>query len=1274
MEPADHTSSDESSVERLLVQYDEALSAAASLDSGTLDGSSIAGSSSLPEEQARFVQAAMDCLRLLELERRLKRFSPIKDNTAGSRSSLVSQQTVLSMPGDQEAHAMHSEADLPLRLGRFELLRPIGRGGFGIVYLAHDPVLHRLVAIKIPLLHRMTNPENGQRFLREGQLAATLAHPHLVPTYEAGQEGGVSYQVTAYCAGGSLAAWLKGGGRNSDSGPGSTAAGHPQRQLPISDAAQLMIGLAEGVQHAHDHGILHRDLNPNNVLLHPKGERFADLSLHSVHEITPVDFVKQLQPMIADFGLAKRFDQQDLGLLETEQLLDSSRPHTSLAGTPQYMAPEQVDPNIDSIGRHTDVYGLGTILYEVLAGRPAFPRLALHQLQPMIRLQMPPSLRTLRPEIPLDLQAICERCLQKSVRDRYASARELADDLRAYLRGERVNARPWPLHEQVTRWAMHRPLVASLLVACACLLLGVLGIGAWHLQELGRLNSSLAIAIEDRQRQADNATRAQQLALINAETAEAESLLALQLSKRSEELAWVASQGEYAAKLSRASRQYNSRQIGQASRTLQEISPYCQPLPSMPAQPTFEWRYLWNQVASQREFVGLEAIVLDAAITSDSQTVHAISFDGTVKVWDANTARLLDTWRYCDVQPSLTPHMNASISADGRTAVVADLGSREFPDKLYSLDLEHRRVANTIEPPEIVNCMALTPDGQWAILGSSLGGASHLYVWSLRSGALIVKDIENLFEVAGNSIDAIAVSEKGDTIAITVHTAQADPATPIAEAPSPLSQFLVAQLAVSESGVALSQVRTFQNRVSSPVKYVTFSDDVSKLAVVLLNAQKIEIWDLLQGNLLDTIEAPLGLLPVCEFTENSKRLLINIAQIDDEPGLTSTQPSPGQSPKVPVAARAFPALMEYDLTDRTLHKSGFDSKRPINSMNRVAAPSSWLISDSSGRVSLWTQQRTLPYQELVAHPGSEVWCVAYSPDGQTLYSAGDDWSVRAWDMRTLGEIRSSTVHESLVSCLAISPDGQWLASGSYDNQIVVWWAQDLSVQAVLQGHTGHIKSLAFSTDGRYLATGGRDRKVRLWSIPDGQLIDTYTTHGTPRSLAFTSDSRVIASDDGGSIWSLEVGKEGEQLLRDYEEIHSIAWAPEGGRWFAQENRLRPTIASIIDTPQAEELLLFGCKTGKFRVRHLPSGTNWLSKTVPTSDLRGLEFSPDGQTIAFATQEGNVHLWSVSAGQEVATLGDDSTPIHQIAFSPDGQSMAVARHDGTIRIYHAPHIE
>jgi serine/threonine protein kinase len=351
----------------------------------------------------------------------------------------------------------------------YEILGELGRGGMGVVYKARQKGLDRLVALKMVLAGAHASQAQLARFHTEARAAAHVQHPNIVQVYEIGELGGLPFFSLEYVDGGSLAQRIL---------------GQPQ---PPREAAQLVESLARAVHFAHCRGIIHRDLKPGNILV-SGGVVSGELS--QTDPTTHHSPLTTHQVKISDFGLAKSLDGE--GQTATGSVL----------GTPSYMAPEQAGGKGKEVGPTADVYALGAILYECLTGRPPFKAATALDTIRLVLSEEPVLPTRLVSAVPRDLETICLKCLQKEPAKRYASAEALADDLRRFLDGKPILARPVGSLERAWRWARRNPRVAALLAVIAVLLTTLLA-GSWAFAL--RLNREKQAALDERDRADANA-------------------------------------------------------------------------------------------------------------------------------------------------------------------------------------------------------------------------------------------------------------------------------------------------------------------------------------------------------------------------------------------------------------------------------------------------------------------------------------------------------------------------------------------------------------------------------------------------------------------------------------------------------------------------------------------------------------------------------------------------------------------------------------------------
>jgi formylglycine-generating enzyme required for sulfatase activity/tRNA A-37 threonylcarbamoyl transferase component Bud32 len=343
-----------------------------------------------------------------------------------------------------------------LSVAGFEVLEELGRGAMGVVYKARQVQLNRLVALKMILAGDYAGEAERRRFRTEAEAVARLRHPNIVQIHEVGEQHGKPFCALELCEGGSLEKKLGG------------------TPLQPREAAGLVETLARAMQAAHAAGIVHRDLKPANVLLATDGTL-----------------------KITDFGLAKKLDAAS-----------GQTASGAILGTPSYMAPEQAGGRSKEVGPAADVYALGAILYECLTGRPPFKAAMALDTLLLVLGEEPVPVWQLQPKVPLDLGTICLKCLHKEPARRYASAAALAEDLRRFLTGEPIEARPAGWWERGWKWAKRRPMAAALTLVSGAALLVLLVGGLWFNARLTEQRNAATEQRNEAQKEADKAKKA----------------------------------------------------------------------------------------------------------------------------------------------------------------------------------------------------------------------------------------------------------------------------------------------------------------------------------------------------------------------------------------------------------------------------------------------------------------------------------------------------------------------------------------------------------------------------------------------------------------------------------------------------------------------------------------------------------------------------------------------------------------------------------------------
>lgn len=1134
----------------------------------------------------------------------------------------------------------------------YEILSEIGRGGMGVVYRAREGApTNRVVALKSLLVGKQARPELVARFRQEAAAVAALSHEHIVQIYGFGEDQGVPYFTMELIDGGDLAEKLNG------------------TPLAAVAAARLIETLARTMHAVHLQGkLLHRDLKPKNVLL--RGGPQAP--------------VECCTPKITDFGLAK--------LLDTEGNLT---PSDGVLGTPSYMAPEQALGRMASkLDVRVDVYALGAILYECLTGRPPYraPTPVETVVQVLDPQQEPLPPRRLQPALPRDLEVICLKCLQKDSRKRYASALDLADDLRRFLDGEAIHARAVTPVERAVKWVRRHPARTIALSAVVLFLAGLpLGL-LLHAQRLQQ-----AFALVDQKR-------------IEAERNEAE-----------------ARDHGYAADLRLAQQLFKA---GDSLR-LGDVIDRHQPGVDDADRRGFEWFYLdRHRQKVHPPLHAHDAPVTLVALTPDGRSLVTcgVNSDPSLYVWDypAGRKRFSSTVQYVGTSP--VPQ--AALSPDGRTlAMIAN--EREPVVVLWDMSSgrEKRRLP-FLRPL----CVAFSGDNR---LIAALGANQDLTIYDVATGEPRPLTFSGAAPRAGGAVP-MAFAPDGKSL---VYAADAKLQFWSNLTGKPTFVPLTADascLAFNRSGsmlatatehvitlwdpTRLAQIAQLvvNKRDSNHITAITISPDDRLLAVGVADGE-VRLYDLSSLQIITSLRWQGYRVSSLTFTSDARTLFTGTADgtvyaFDPNPAtihdrLVTPLSASGAIAYSPAGMPGPPLLAVAD-SNRSVRILDAETLKVQNvlgghllGVERVAflrGPEGSLLASvhqADQRITIWDVKRGEAIQQW--HPPvSRMLCLEVSMDGKLLATGHADETIRLHD--TSGKECGSFPQASSVTAIALSPDHRLLASGGSDGRIKLWNAKEPAPRseplAEVRTDSG-IGGLRFAADGRMLyAVEKKTSKVRSWKVENDRFTSTsapgpdwlpaslFTFSPDGRCLLAISSFNIMCRDitTGDFLWSTH------RVLADVSAATGAAWSPDGKHvaltfangsvelWDMQGTRVRYAqglplqgrIRSLTFTPDSSTLFTGTALTDRDSrgyvnaARVLEAARQALTKTsrgqkVPHYDFR-----------LFASSSASIRSWAMADASERDELPQQhllSTP-YLTAVSADGGILALGGRNGAILLW------
>lgn len=1009
------------------------------------------------------------------------------------------------------------------QFGRFQLLERIGVGGFGVVYRAYDTILQREVALKLPRGLAVADDDTRARFLREARAAAGLRHPHIVPVYDAGEIDEQCYLTAAYCPGETLSAWRKRQERG---------------RVPPHAAAAIVRQLAGAVAHAHESGILHRDVKPDNVLL--------DLARPS--EELPFTL------MLTDFGLAKLIAG---GATQTAGGL--------ALGTARYMAPEQARPDHAEIGPAVDIYSLGVILYELLTGRA--PIVGENDVDTLVRVATdhPPSPARFVGDLPRDLGAICLKCLEKNPADRYATARDLQADLQRFLAGESTRARPLRPWEVAFR-AMRRHRAATALgltiLGSLTVLTAGLALRADELARHGRELQDLAGRLET------------QLHELNRSRLEAEESRRL-AEQRGENL----EQMLYATDIKLAARAWREGDARELHIKLKEQTPGDTGVDRR----DFAWSFLSGLAHRADAEIRVSDQALYAAASAPGQDVLVVAgHDGLIRALDP--VRLTTRTAVDSQQIEVN---GLSFTSDGRLLATAGADGSlcvwEFPTLRPVLRIPWAH------PEQAFHCVFVDRDGLLASCGLNDG---EVRLWDVVSG----RPAGTLAGHAG-TIESLLLLPDGSTLAslgadgtvrlwdlpsrkprhtLDGHADRVSSACWLADGQTLVTAGLDGRLCIWDmlSGQLLdtrTQVDAVQVLVNSTCATRCIAGDRAGVLTLLDRGAcsghaapvptgdppaSVNMWPAHTGRVYALATTTDGACistgedgavrrwstelrsPVLEWAPPGGRAIADIAEVSwsdgalalDDSGALYRVAQGATEPMLPapiggthwrrmVAERDGAALLGIDGHGQLWHWSPSDLEPRRLGALPTAKPPTDLQCSPAGHEILAIDFGENAVMRMSAESGQALATltlrdprdVDWSRDGALAAIASLN-DVVLFNPRVTDPFARIASHQAAANCLTWHPGGQFVASGGQDRIVLITDVTRRQTVTTLQGHRASVTAAVFSPDGKCLATADVQGTIKLWHTATWQfLYDLATAGETCHKLSFSpSGDRLTA--------------------------------------------------------------------------------------------------------------------------------------------------------------------
>ncbi|MBI5092388.1 MAG: serine/threonine protein kinase [Candidatus Hydrogenedentes bacterium] len=1094
--------------------------------------------------------------------------------------------------------------------GRYTHISQYGHGGMGRVLLAHDQHLGRDIALK-ELLPSVSSDATTvmpntpvrnlmpvvHRFLQEARITGQLEHPSIVPVYEMGRRrDGHLYYTMKLVRGMTLGKALH----------ESTSLEKRLAYLPH------YLDLCQAIAYAHARKVIHRDIKPDNVMIGDFGET-----------------------VVIDWGLAKVIDKEDvhLGTLEETiramQIDDSPSPvkthYGEALGTPVYMAPEQARGQLESVDERSDVYSLGAVLYELLTGALPLDGKTVKAILAQAANERPKPIRDHVSDAPPELIAICEKAMDSLPANRYANAKQLAEEIRRFQEGALVQAYAYRFSEHLNRFVRRHK---TKLVTAAAGIAALIVVAAVSYVQVRQERDRAVVARNDAVAARNDAVVARDQEAQQREAAERQL---------------------YISCIFLARESVDSRRYDVAMQALERAPEQLR---------NWEWKFYYRLChLDERTLAGHGNAVPWAEYSPNGKRILTASDDSTAKVWDVASGAVL-----CTLTGHTDPVEQAHFSSDGTKIVTC---SYDKTAKIWDAASGNERVALTGHTDWVMTA-EFSPDATRVVTASDDKTAK---VWDAASG-------KEMFTLVGHTAGLRMARFYPDGRDII--TVSADATAKVWDASTGQQV-----RSLSHGGAVMSASFTADGarmltRAADNTVHIWDADSGENLIVI----------DGRDGKLCDATFSPDGTRIAAAFRAGYAKVFDAQTGAElltlpgHQEGGMKARYSPDGANIVTASTDNSACLWDAESGSKlaTLH----GHSNAINAADFSPDAAHIVTASTDGTAKIWSVLHpATPEQRRLNGNAGDATALAVNRDGSRLITAYQSGSAKVWEPRTGRELLTLSGHSHNIVTAHFSADESRIVTSSSDTTAIVWDATTGQALLTLKGHTKQLTDAEFSPDGTRVVTASLDATAKLWDTTTGAELQTLIAHteGVGSASFDPSGTKIVTSsgDLTARIWDAASGRElrvlsghtrglsaaifspdGRQVVTTSGDMTAKLWDVDSGKELATLRGHRNDVLGAVFSPNQEEIATRS-SDGFVKIWSL-DGQEILSLPAYHFDVSGLCFSPDGQRILTSSSTGAAKLWDVRSGAEMAALPLPPGAVRNGLFTSDGLTVITTSGD------------